>query len=311
MPCHWLLIKNLIRKVTIDNNLDENSLQANQKTFPPTDVRKKDFGRVSSYISFENEKSRKGSLTVEAAFILPLFLMGMLTLICLMDIYRVHAEISLSLNESAKELGMYAYAARNHLEESPIGIIDNVACIAYTGSKIKKQDGVTVNLSKSSYQNHLVSLVAEVTYRIPFSPFPISTVRFRNQVQVHDWTGYSKNGKDADSNQNGEMVYVTDRQTVYHTSEICTHLQLSILETTKDKVSSLRNENGGKYYPCPHCADSSQTKGRVYIARSGDRYHIVSGCQSLNRNVRLVPKTEIYGKSECSRCSQKGGANGD
>ena len=51
----------------------------------------------------------KGSLTVESAFILPLFFLLITAFICILDLYRICALVQTSLCEGAKELGMYAY----------------------------------------------------------------------------------------------------------------------------------------------------------------------------------------------------------
>lgn len=51
----------------------------------------------------------KGSLTVESAFVLPLFFFLITILTCALDLYRISTLIQTSLCEGAKELGMYAY----------------------------------------------------------------------------------------------------------------------------------------------------------------------------------------------------------
>ena len=54
--------------------------------------------------------SHRGSMTVECAFVLPLFLLGMLTLVSFMEIYKIQTEKLLELCSSARKAGMYAYA---------------------------------------------------------------------------------------------------------------------------------------------------------------------------------------------------------
>ena len=51
-----------------------------------------------------------------------------------------------------------------------------------------------------------------------------------------------------------EYVYITENGTVYHRERNCTHLTLSIELAGKDEVGQLRNESGGKYYPCENAA---------------------------------------------------------
>ena len=48
---------------------------------------------------------RRASLTLEAALTVPLFLLAWLAVICVMDIYRIQAEVKTSLSESAENWG--------------------------------------------------------------------------------------------------------------------------------------------------------------------------------------------------------------
>lgn len=309
MPCHWFLSNKSYKR-----KIKKGSLQAvknpNKKTFPPTDVLNKIFGRVSPCIFSKKNKQSRGSLTVEAALLLPLFFLGMTALICVMDIYRIQSQVNVSLNESAKELGMYAYAARNHPDESPVGIVSDGVCIAYAKAKLDKEEGVTVNLTRSRYQNQRVELVADISYRIPAAPIPLPEIKFQSWARVHDWTGYTA-GQNNQGQSNDELVYITDRQTVYHTFSGCSHLNLSIIQTTPEQAGKMRNKNGAKYYACPHCVNSDGTNQICYITEQGNRYHESRSCQSLSRSVRLVPKSETNGIGECSRCAQRGGNHAD
>ena len=53
---------------------------------------------------------KKASLTVECAFVLPLFLVAVTAMISFMDIYKVQTQHLVALCQKAKEAGMYAYA---------------------------------------------------------------------------------------------------------------------------------------------------------------------------------------------------------
>ena len=253
-----------------------------------------------------SSKDKKGSLTVEAAVVLPLFFIGMLALICVMDIQRVKSEITVSLNESVKELGMYAYALGGLEDESPLGGVDDVICIAYAQSKLKSNSRVSLNTLRSSYHQNMVELWVMGKYRLPISLLPIPDIPFQSRVRVHDWTGYSGNDEN-ESRESSQMVYVTEHQSVYHTSSKCTHLNLSIMQTTAAKVGGERNENGAKYHECNNCVDGSEHLGIVYITKSGSRYHAKADCHSLKRSVKLVLQETVSNLSECSRCLELGG----
>ena len=68
------------------------------------------FGKVSlcAFGKEIKEQVKKASLTIEAAFALPLFFFGMVTMIHFMDVYRIQTEHLSKLCQSAKEAGMYA-----------------------------------------------------------------------------------------------------------------------------------------------------------------------------------------------------------
>lgn len=53
--------------------------------------------------------NKKASLALETALVLPMFLLGMVTVISFMDIYRIQTEHLQVLCEKTKEAGMYAY----------------------------------------------------------------------------------------------------------------------------------------------------------------------------------------------------------
>lgn len=56
-------------------------------------------------------KIKKAGLSVETALVLPLFFLGMVTMISFMDIYSLQTTHLQALCEKTKEAGMYAYVA--------------------------------------------------------------------------------------------------------------------------------------------------------------------------------------------------------
>ena len=121
---------------------------------------------------------------------------------------------------------------------------------------------------------------------------------------VHAWTGYdSGDAGKTDGGAGDEMVYVSDYESVYHTSVHCTHLDLSIHQGTKEQVERQRNEYGKKYHACERCGGDSHL---VYYTEKGDRYHSEASCSGLKRTVRLVEKSQIQEHTQCERCRGTG-----
>ena len=119
----------------------------------------------------------KGSLTVESAFILPLFFLLITAFICILDLYRICALVQTSLCEGAKELGMYAYCQEED-SSSPVGVVTDAVCIAYGTGKVRAalehenltgiQGGINgFVLIGSGVQDDIVTLKASFLYTGP------------------------------------------------------------------------------------------------------------------------------------------------
>lgn len=125
---------------------------------------------------------QRGVLTVELAFILPLFLMGTMTLICFMDILRIQTEKISHLCERAMEAGKYAYLS---------------------GEKLP-----------------VVDIPEVYTYRLPVSIVPLPAFVITNRGRVHSWTGADKE-EAADASEEmvyiavSGSVYHTDNKCSY------------------------------------------------------------------------------------------------
>lgn len=244
-----------------------------------------------------------GSLTVEAAAVVPVFLLAAGTLLGILDIYRVQAIVKTSLHQSALELGMYAYAADSG-QDSPAGLLSSAACGIYAKSRLPDLGKyVNVSLSGSSCKDYNIRLHARIKYQIPVSILPLPALYFTNESQVSSWVGGIL--EDGETGRDGtweEMVYVTVNGSVYHTSSSCSHLDLSVHQQTLSEVNHLRNDYGGRYHSCEKCADTSAKNPMVYYTEKGDRYHTQEDCSGLKRTVRLMKKSEAGSLDLCQRC---------
>ena len=208
-------------------------------------------------------KLRKASLAVETALVLPLFFLGMVTMISFMDIYQIQTEHLSALCEKAKEAGMYAY------------VLD--------GSGVDE-----------------ITLPDAYTYEPVGGLIPLPKVWMFNTVKVHAWTGTEHQAFE-DGTESEPMVYVTDSGTVCHKSLGCSYLNLSVIRTSGRSVTTMRNDYGEKYSACETCSRSQKPGGSVYITKKGNRYHNLESCSGLKRSVRMVKENEA-GMPVCSRC---------
>ena len=227
-------------------------------------------GRLAGKVSFCASNLKRASLALETAFVLPLFFLGMITMISFMDIYQLQTQHLTKLCQSAKLSGMYAY-----------------------GTSGNGPDEIT--------------LPDLYSYQPVGGLIPLAKVWTLNRVKVHAWTGRDSGsweiGEDPDD---WEMVYVTETGSVCHLDENCTYLKLSTTKVSGKAVSSLRNSSGEKYHACEICSRNQNPGRTVYVTEDGNRYHNHADCSGLKRTVRLVCKSDVDHMAVCSRCGKKG-----
>ena len=213
---------------------------------------------------------KKASIAVETALVLPIFFLGMVTMISFMDIYKLQTEHLTKLCEKTKEAGMYAYV-----------------------------------LDGSGPDN--ITLPDFYTYEPIGGLVPLPDVRMFNTVKVHAWTGkeyVNEEGQAGGEEKEKEpMIYVTENGSVYHKDIGCSYLDLSISHVSKNAAEGLRNHYGEKYSPCETCGKGQEQGGMVYITETGNRYHTLESCSGLKRTVRMEKQSHVSGKMHaCSRC---------
>lgn len=122
----------------------------------------------------------------------------------------------------------------------------------------------------------------------------------RHKVYIKYWTGYKPVEKTGDASDNPTIYYVTDYESVYHTTKACSHLQLSIRLIHLNRADSTVNVGGKNYTPCEKCGGAANISGNYYVTDEGGRYHTSLSCSGLKRTIHQI--TDIQGMSPCSRC---------
>ena len=260
---------------------------------------------------------RKGSITVETALVLPLFLFAMLTALYLIESVRFSGNMQAALMQNAKTMSGYAYAAKMmsdggddslSLPAKAVSVVaGQTGAIQYLGKTYIDESPVKGGVGGISFlhssmlgPDQTVDLIAIYRIKPLFGFFGIRDFIVADRACVRAFTGYDNTKKD-DLEKDEEIVFITEKGTVYHRSRNCRHLNVTIRETTKAAVDGERNESGGKYYPCEKCG-SLKGAGRLYITSDGDRYHTMLSCSSLKRGVRAVPISEVGNRGACARC---------
>lgn len=278
--------------------------------------------RLSCKIGKGKEKACSGSMTVEAAIVLPFFLFFFFNILWIIEIYKLHSTLLFSLQEVGRELSVYAYAYDKIVqEEEDSGLeafIENAAFSwLYVKERVEEQAGVDyldtsplvggsqgISYLDSSIlqQNDIIDLTASYVV----SPFiriaGFYPAAFYSRYYGRAWTGYDVE-KGAEEETEVIYVYVAENARVYHLDRSCSHITLSIRQVALDEAEEIKNQHGEKYTPCEICI--TDKKGSIYITLTGNRYHQRLECSGLKRTIMVIPRLEAEKHYKmCQRCGR-------
>ena len=249
--------------------------------------------RASSFTS-------KGSITLEAALVIPLFFFAILSMMYLFEIMTIQSSLRCGLQYVGKELAEEAYTTplflTSRVEKDLIEIVGEEEL--NRSLVVNGADGLNCSYSKLNLVTGVMELNVRYQLEIPILMFRLPIRTYEERLRVKGWNGLVEGGADG---ANDELVYVTEHGSVYHKSLSCTHLELSIRAITKAKLYNERNESGGIYYKCEKC-DGYLAGMIVYITDYGNRYHTSLNCSGLKRSIHVMWLSEVNGLGGCSKC---------
>lgn len=264
----------------------------------------------------------KGSMTVEAVIVVPLFIFFFLNLISYIEIYRLHSNFTMALYETGSEMAIYGHIYEKMKEEEDGFVKQQIKNVGFSYLYVKK-DVVSqlgkhyletspltygekgMNFLHSSIMNdeNIIDLVLtyEVSPLISEAGFP--SFYMVNRFYAKAYTGYDLKEKE-NRTEKKEYVYLAENGKVYHTCLNCSHLKLSIKKINNTQISTVRNKDGEKYKPCEYCAKGNKSK-EVYITEQGNCYHNNIQCSKIKRTVIAIPISEATKYPMCSRCKKR------
>lgn len=277
------------------------------------------FGRrVSRFSSYcfvpVIKKECAAGITVETSFALPLFLFFCIQMISVLNLFHLHSSIEAALHQEVCRASVEAYvysrtATEEHVLEEFLQslwikekVISRVGKEYLDHSLIKGgSQGIQFMYVKSDTCQDVVDVALCYRVRPAVDLLGFSGFTMANRCQMKAWTGYCIQEERTDGEVDEEYVYIAETGTVYHKDRGCSHLQLSIRSVDMADVAGLRNESGGKYYPCESCGHNGGEI--VYVTDQGDRYHSSIGCSGLKRTIYTIPLSQVGGRKPCSRCA--------
>ena len=273
----------------------------------------------------------RGSMTLEAAIAVPLFLFFVMNLLFVFEAVRLQSKLQAAVQQAGEEVSEAAYYTRfgpsqttesEGSDETGNGEAASFLLsetyvrgkiTSYLGEALQKNScvvggrgGLSLAGSKIMTEADRVDLIVSCRVRpfiriLAFPDFPMQ-VRYCG----HAWVGWSEgSGGSAGDRGGNETTYVTEYGECYHNDPGCIYLNPQIREIPVSEVDHYRSGNGAKYYPC-ECCKPGKT-GTVYITKEGNRYHSDRDCGGIVRHLETMD--EEAAKSHYRPCPKCGGSS--
>jgi hypothetical protein len=250
---------------------------------------------------------RRGSLAVEAAIFLPIFILGMLTLGYLIKLTGIEENVFHILSDETHKLAaessvlpiptIYESDLRTRLTEENRGEISDidVSPLLYRVPSISAKGRVYTDL-----------IGVSVSYKVPLKIAPIfrSEILAEETVLCRAFVGANNDGtvksfEEMEQADDSVKVWVFPRAGERYHGENCTYINNEPRELLLDK--SVRS----KYTPCSLCKAGSAANGSLVYCfpTSGQVYHIGS-CYIVERYVISMSEEDAQsqGYTACSKC---------
>ncbi len=261
------------------------------------------------------------SMTLEASIALPLFIFFFLNLMSSISIMRIQSELEASLHRTGSSLMQSAFDIRTgedlviEDDSDEMNILSSVSMKFVAAGEIKnslkdKLDGSSVIDGAESLNfmsshildgDDIIDIVVDYNVHPAVSIPGFKSFLVESRFYGHAFTGYEISQKTENELAEEELVYITEHGAVYHKDIGCKHLAPSIKSVVFSEIEALRNNDGGKYYPCEYCGEKV-AGGNVFVTEYGRRYHTRVNCPGLKRTIQTIPISEVGGRRPCSNC---------
>lgn len=272
--------------------------------------------------------SRKGSLTLEAALVLPIYMFFLITVLYILNILHIQNVLQSAMEEAARNINSYAYVAEQFEElqdderavigshdagfvltlaknqVSKISIrnsflndrIKNIADSSYINNGYK---GIIISFGTSDFSDY-VDFNISYMIKLPFLPADIFYIPVTQRCYFKPFVGTDITEKEGAYT---EYVYVTATGSVYHTTPYCTYLNRYYDIITEDEMNVSWDTAEG-YHACPHCAYDQPIGPASFLCPGRKVYHNRTDCAYIETFVYKIPKDQVGNKPMCSRCKK-------
>lgn len=273
----------------------------------------------------------RGSLTLEAAMCLSLFLFLSVCLIMPLRIMDRQRQIQAVMESVGEELSLFAYVDacfRNSGED----VVDTERAVngtedlqkadkkaaaaalgtAYAASRILAQIDKSW-IQHVSFQgtdigtDDMVHIEMSYKMRLPFTVLGLGSISVTQVCSRRMWTGAeggSHKGEHRGTGEQEEMVYIGKNSTRYHRQRTCHYLYNNLKAVSAGSAEEMQNQSGARYVPCRRCG-AGLGIGMVYVMPYGKSYHAYRNCSSIIAYVQKAPLSQVAHMGACSYCGGK------
>ena len=266
---------------------------------------------MSRSVSQDYGRWAAGSMTIEAALLLPIVLFFFLHLAGVMEMLRFHGKLEAALWNTGNQIALYADTFPELVETMPdVGVsylfVQNQVK-AFLGEDYLKASPLVygtegLNYLRSDYMDEDECVDIVVTYQVKpqVTIFPFGYRRMGSRYYARCWTGYDVTKEE----QAHRYVYVTPHGEVWHNTPECTYIYHEVESVPAAQISELKNDRGEAYELCKFCGNESEGE-QVYFTREGEKYHLRSNCSAIYKDIQAVEWYEGISYRPCSRCAAR------
>lgn len=276
-------------------------------------------------LPFTFEKQLSAGMTVEAAFVLPLFVFFSVALIMPIEWLDTQRKIQTVMERFCEDLSQYAYVAElrdwndkniileeNMVNENLISVFSDFAAELWIKGKTETYtDQIQIKTSQVQGEDEMVCFELSYKEMIPFFSSLTDGVTMNVAAERRCWVGLdgklkeSGRGTEQTERETG-MVYVGANMGRYHMYRDCHYISNAYRAVSYQEIENLRTPNGTKISSCSYCIEGElEMENIVYITQNGEHYHSRKDCSAMNVYVRQVPLGEVEYLGLCSYCARR------
>lgn len=243
---------------------------------------------------------QKGSLTVEAAVVMPLMAAFLVTILFFFRIIQVQAAVEEALLYAGRKTAVESCLVEDDvaLYASAKGFLMYALAEETAVERYVEQGSLGVVILGSQFDDEEITLRVHYRVNLPITMFDVSGIQLWNRGTFRKWVGNQPQSEEEDV----VWVYIAKTGEVYHATDSCRAIKITLRTAYIGEMKDIRGVNGQKYSACSQCAEEIAMVGMVYYTDYGILYHGKLDCSYIKRTVEKVKLSEVVDRRPCSYC---------